>query len=295
VLAFWSGGRNYAAYFGPEGEVGEAEAIAGEPSARRVGGTPRQQWDALVAEALGAIGRGVLKKVVVARTIEVESDRPIEVRRVLKSLEARFPTCRTFSFRGDGDEVFVGSTPELLAETSGGRFFTEALAGTAAGDGGSELLRSQKDRAEHQAVVDGIREALGAGVEIAPEPQVRRLSNLAHLCTPISVALAEGDEGLSLARALHPTAAVSGAPRVAALEFLRRHEGLERGWYAGAVGHRGPSGMHLSVALRCARIRGQRATLYVGAGVVEGSTAEAEWLETERKALAMLGALGVAR
>jgi isochorismate synthase len=267
------------------------------PVRRATGGTPVEQWNDAVAAALEAIARGELSKVVLARTIEVECERPIEVRRVLKALEARFPTCRTFSFRDENaGDVFVGATPELLGEAAGGRFVTEALAGTAARADAQSLLTSAKDRAEHQAVVDGIRAALStvtSGIEIAAEPELRLLSNVAHLCTPISAALPAGEDGISFARALHPTAATCGTPRETARAFLRRHEGFDRGWYAGAVGFRGPSGTHLSVALRCARIRGNRATLYVGAGIVAGSTAEGEWLETERKAQTMLAALGV--
>jgi isochorismate synthase EntC len=55
----------------------------------------------------------------------------------------------------------------------------------------------------------------------------------------------------------------------------------------------GPAGTTLSVALRSALISGSRAQVFVGAGIVRGSTAEAEWLETERKSKAMLPALGV--
>lgn len=299
VLAFWSAGRNWAAAFDDPSAIArltEVEPVVVENAGRRAGGTHVDHWNALVAKALTAIRGGAISKVVVARTIEVECERPIEVRRVLKALEARFPTCRTFSFRS-GEETFVGATPELLGEAGGGHFSTEALAGTSSRSDAASLLKSEKDRAEHQAVVDGIRASLSKvtqGIEHAAEPELRLLANVAHLCTPISAVLPAGDDGLSFARALHPTAATCGTPREAALAFLKRHEGFERGWYAGAVGYQGPGGMHLSVALRCARIRGNRATLYVGAGIVEGSTAEAEWLETERKAQAMFSALGVA-
>ncbi|MFT3836678.1 MAG: isochorismate synthase [Myxococcaceae bacterium] len=298
VLAFWSAGRNWAAAFDDPtafARLSEAEPVVAENAGRRAGGTTVDHWNALVAKALTAIRGRAMSKVVVARTIEVECERPIEVRRVLKALEARFPTCRTFSFR-TGEETFVGATPELLGEASGGRFSTEALAGTSSRADAAALLKSEKDRAEHQAVVDGIRASLSKvtqGIEHAAEPELRLLANVAHLCTPISAALPEGDDGFSFARALHPTAATCGTPREAAQAFLKRHEGFDRGWYAGAVGYRGAGSMHLSVALRCATIRGNQATLYVGAGIVEGSTAEAEWLETERKASTMLSALGV--
>ncbi len=305
VLAFWSGGRTWAAAFGREGEagldrwleaLGEEEPVVQPPVAARAGGTPRAAWDALVQRAQEAIGDGTFTKVVVARELRVESPRPFEVRRTLKALEARFPSCRTFSLRSPTGEVFLGASPELLCEVRDGRLWTEALAGTAAAGEGEALLGSQKDRAEHQLVVDGIRAALGPaveGLEVAAEPMLRRLSNVVHLCTAVTAAVPSGVEPLELARRLHPTPATCGAPLAAALDFLRAHEGFPRGWYAGAVGHRGPWGLHLSVALRCARLSGGEAVLYSGAGVVAGSTAAGEWEETGRKARAVLDAVGV--
>jgi salicylate biosynthesis isochorismate synthase/menaquinone-specific isochorismate synthase len=84
-------------------------------------------------------------------------------------------------------------------------------------------------------------------------------------------------------------------PAAAARRFLAEHEGLERGLYTGLVGWAGPQRAELAVALRCALIRGNRARLFVGAGIVEGSCAEREWEETELKARALLEALGAAR
>ncbi len=78
-----------------------------------------------------------------------------------------------------------------------------------------------------------------------------------------------------------------------ALDFIARQEALDRGWYAGAVGALGGGRAHLCVPLRCALLDGATARLFVGAGLVAGSTAPAEWDETQRKAAPMLDALGV--
>ena len=89
---------------------------------------------------------------------------------MLKALEARFPTCRTFLVRGADGSAFVGATPETLCEVHGAALRTEALAGTRAPGQGRALLRSEKDRREHAAVVRGVREALApvrAGLEPA--------------------------------------------------------------------------------------------------------------------------------
>ncbi len=115
---------------------------------------------------------------------------------------------------------------------------------------------------------------------------------MVHLRTSIRAVLRK-DLGLAeVVCALHPTPAVGGSPREHALEFLCEHEALDRGWYAGPVGWVGMGKAHQMVALRSARVKGARARLFVGAGIVAGSNAESEWRETELKSLAMLRALG---
>jgi isochorismate synthase EntC len=97
---------------------------------------------------------------------------------------------------------------------------------------------------------------------------------------------------LDLVAELHPTPAVGGAPRENALAWLRNHEGLERGWYAGPLGWLTPEGEgEFTVALRSLLLRDSEATLYAGAGIVAGSDPEAELVETRLKLRTALGAL----
>lgn len=306
VLAWWDGRRAWIAAFGPAGSdasvlearlrrVEEVEPFTGALVAA-ARSRPRDAWDGLMGRALEAIGRGAFDKLVLARVIDVECEQPFVERAVLKALEARHSRCWTFLVRGRDGRAFVGATPETLCEVHGTELMADALAGTAAPGQGAALLDSNKDRREHAAVVEGIREALGplvAALDIPSAPVVKTLANVDHLHTPIRAALRPAVEALEVARALHPTPAVAGRPRAEAVAWLRAHEGFSRGWYSGAVGAAGPSGLTLSVALRAALLSGRRAEVFVGAGVVAGSTAEAEWLETARKARAVLPALGV--
>ncbi|HVL28067.1 MAG TPA: chorismate-binding protein, partial [Acidimicrobiales bacterium] len=97
---------------------------------------------------------------------------------------------------------------------------------------------------------------------------------------------------LALVAALHPTPAVGGSPRDAALAAIAELEGFDRGLYAGPVGwvdRRGDGDW--AVALRCARVDGRRAVLSAGAGIVAGSDPEQEWTETQAKLEPMLRAL----
>ena len=94
---------------------------------------------------------------------------------------------------------------------------------------------------------------------------------------------------LDLLEVMHPTAAVSGYPREPAAAFLRERERFERGWYAGPVGWFDAEGEGaFAPALRCALLRGDRARLFAGAGLVEGSDPDREWEETALKLGPML-------
>jgi salicylate biosynthesis isochorismate synthase len=306
LLAWRDGRRHLLAAFGEGAQqrLDRARAALDGPlqpaeSARpavRVRNQPgeRERWNALVERALGAIRAGTLDKVVLARAIDVESDAPLRPEALLPALESRYPSCRIFLVRG-ASGVFFGATPEILCRVDGDRVQADALAGSAAPDEAEKLARSGKDLREHRWVVEHIARALkdiAEHVEWPEEPRVRALANVAHLHTPVIARLARGRGIADVAAALHPTPAVGGVPSAAALRFLAEHEALDRGLYAGLVGWVGDDRAELAVALRSALVRGRRARLFVGSGIVEGSSPEAEWEETEMKARALLDALG---
>ena len=308
-LLRWSqGGRSYAAVFGGpsrgalEARLDEARRAlefkaARAPQRVRVLPGARAGWDALVARALGSIARGELAKIVLARTVEAVSEEAIPVPRLLEELARRNPSCTTYLLRGDDGAAFLGATPELFCRLEGRRIFADALAGSAPPGQGAALLASRKDLREHQWVVDHLSKGLRplcAALTVPAEPRVRALANVAHLHTAIEGTLREGVNLAEVIAALHPTPAVLGVPSPAARSFLSAHEGLSRGLYAGLVGLVGPGRAEFAVALRCALVRGRSAQLFVGAGIVEGSTAAGEWDETALKASALLDALGAA-
>ena len=256
----------------------------------------RKAWGELVSAALGRIERTELSKVVLARTVDVRGERPFPEQALLAALEARHPTCRTFFLRGDGGSSFAGATPEMLCRLEGRDLATDALAGSARLAEAQALLDRSKELREHAWVVDHVVAALRSiseRVEAAGGPEVRKLADVAHLYTPIQARLREGKGLADVVEKLHPTPAVGGVPSRAAMRFISEEEKLGRGLYAGIVGLCGPGRADLAVALRCALLRGPSARLYVGAGIVAGSTAEGEWAETELKAQALLSALGV--
>ena len=263
-------------------------------------------YEALVSEAVAAIDRRAFHKVVLARTLTL--DRSLDVVKVLDRLRQRNPACATFAF-SVGETTFLGATPEELVTLDGSRLHTTALAGTAPRGDSPEaderlaagLLASAKNRSEHRFVVDGITEALtGLGlVDPAPaEPGLMRLNRVQHLHTPITAEVQRRRTGASdmdvlrAAGVLHPTAAVGGAPTGASLEFIARHEGFDRGWYAAPVGWCDLDGNgEMGVALRCALTGPEGACLFAGAGVVADSLPAEELTETAYKLRALLDAI----
>ena len=131
---------------------------------------------------------------------------------------------------------------------------------------GEQLLRSDKDREEQAIVARRIErtlEPVSVWVTGADEPMLVKVQNVQHLATPIRAQLADPLPAVELAGMLLPTPAVGGEPREAALPLIPALEGLDRGWYAGAVGWTdlGEDG-EFCVALRCALLRGiDRASL----------------------------------
>ncbi|HKA87224.1 MAG TPA: chorismate-binding protein [Haliangiales bacterium] len=256
-----------------------------EPGADRIERGTRADFTALVAAATREIRAGRAEKIVVARRTSVWG------RFDDAGVLARLPCGVTrFAFRRDR-ATFLGATPERLLGKVGPVLHTEAIAGTSAA-----ATFGDKDRAEHAPVVRAIVEGLaaaGARAEVAPAAP-RVLPDLAHLVTPIRARLGGPAHLLDVAAALHPTPAVGGTPRDAALAWIRAHE-APRGWYAGAVGWFDAAGDgELHVALRCALIGAERAILFAGAGIVAASEPDAEYDETVLKERTLLRALGVA-
>ncbi len=260
-------------------------------------------YRAAVGRALEHIAAGEFQKIVLARAQDLESDRPLHPLRMLNGLRQRFPNCYAFSFaRGQGPS-FIGASPERLVRVSKGRLETEALAGSIRrGASASEdaalaaaLLRSEKDLREQRQVLDDIVRRLaplGLVPEFPPAPQIRRLANVQHLDTPVTAALPDGVRVLDVLGAMHPTPAVGGNPRAAAIARIRDLEGFPRGLYAGALGWlNARGGGEFFVGIRSALVEGRKARVYAGAGIVAGSTPEKEFGETELKFKAMLDAL----
>jgi menaquinone-specific isochorismate synthase len=260
---------------------------------------PDHLWLGAVVECLRRISSGEVDKVVLARDYAVWSRQPFVEGALLDYLSRRFPACHVFSVDG-----LVGASPELLIRRRRSGLTSLVLAGSAPRHPdpttdrrrGEELVRSPKERLEHELAVRSVREALEpltSHLEFDAHPRLLRLDNVQHLATGVRARLATELDALTVAAHLHPTAAVGGYPTAAALDLIAELEGMDRARYAGPVGWMDAAGDgEFAIALRCAEVSGARARLFAGAGIVAGSLPEAELEETRLKLAAMMGALG---
>ncbi|HEX5909317.1 MAG TPA: isochorismate synthase [Thermoleophilaceae bacterium] len=271
------------------------------PTARpRVAGAaaPSHYEDA-VRRAVERIRSGQMSKVVLAREVRVQTGREIDPAPVLDALRGGFPDCYCYCVGGAGGS-FVGASPELLVRRDGARAQTVALAGTTRRSAdpavddhlGEQLRQSPKNRSEQAIVERRIQSTLApvsVWVAAAEEPVLIKVLNVQHLATPIRAQLSDPVPAVELAGRLHPTPAVGGEPRAVAEPMIPELEGLDRGWYAGAVGWTDLSeDGEFCVALRCALLRGDVAHLYAGCGIVADSVPADELAETEFKLQALL-------
>src|SRR5579875_1897611 len=274
-----------------------------QPSRRIESALLPAHYEAAVQRAKELIASGAARKLVIAREVIVHSSRRVSVPTIYDAMRQRFPSCFNFLISTGGGATFFGASPELLVRREGLRLTTMALAGSTRRSAdpavdrhfGEQLLRSATHREEHGIVVQRIvgeleRHALWATA--AEEPTIGRVANSKHHATAIRAQRAEPVSVIEAAGWLHPTPAVGGEPKEAALELIPTLEGFDRGWYTGPVGFCDANGEgEFCVALRCVLAADTEARCFVGNGIVRDSDPAAELAETELKLQAMLSLL----
>jgi isochorismate synthase len=259
-----------------------------------------------VAEALRTIESNAVEKVVLARTLVVETDQVLDPRVIARRLYHVDPDRYVFLVALPGAaHALAGASPELLLRRRGARVASDPLAGSAPRspdpaedrERAHRLLQTVKERHEHRIVAEAVADTLSSyceQLEVDPQPSLLSTATLWHLHTAIRGRLRpDAPDALTLAAALHPTPAVCGMPPEAALSVIRELEPFDRRFYAGIAGWVDNHGDgDWVIALRCAEVMGRTARLYAGAGIVAGSDPAAEDREADVKFGAMLHALG---
>lgn len=260
----------------------------------------RERYETAVRDAVTDIAAGALAKVVLARAVDVDAASTIAASWLVRRLVAAYPDCWVYLHDG-----LVGASPELLVRLDRGLVVSRVLAGTAGRSKQAtlgllaQLTDDGKDRREHSLAVDSAVEALRplVGALITNEtPYVLTLPNVLHLASDVGAVANPGVDALDLVAALHPTAAVGGVPRTAAMAAIARLESVDRGRYSGPVGWIDAAGDGtFAIALRCGQLsRDARSIrLFAGCGIVADSDAAAEYDESVAKLLPLTDALGV--
>ena len=204
-----------------------------------------------------------------------------------------------------GDEVVVGSSPEVMVKVEGRRATVRPIAGTIRRGTDEEedrqlvekMLADPKEQAEHIMLLDLGRNDLGrvavtGSVRVDEQMAVERYSHVHHIVSNVSGTLREDAGRFDAFRATFPAGTLSGAPKVRAMEIIEELEPTRRGVYGGAVGHVDFDGnLDTCIAIRTVVIKDGKVHVQAGAGIVADSIPEQEQAECEAKARAVLLAL----
>lgn len=276
------------------GSYAEAVDVAAAPAGREADGpwqrsTGRDSYlestSALIATLKRRGGKCVRMRGICS------AGRVLDLNAAVAEVFDRFPAAFCHCYYTPATGLWVGATPELLLDCSGGRVRTMSLAGTraAATPGGWD----DKNVREQAFVTDFIRDVFRS-LYLAPvisEPKTLRYGAIEHICTRIEAEVPRGYDPSALIDALSPTPAVAGLPRDTALAEIVAIEDTPRRCYAGWVAVRSAEGLKAFVNLRCAQLSAGGWCVYTGGGITADSDAASEWRETEAKAAPLLDIL----
>ena len=267
----------------------------GEPAPVAVDASAKAAFEDLVAKSVKAIKSGQFKKLVTSRT-ETAQLSGNDITAVYENLLYAYPNAFKYCFFHPKTGLWMGATPEQLLKAQNHTIHTVALAGTQLYKEGETAVWENKEKEEQQFVTDFILKELRDYISDirTTEPYTFRAGNLVHIKTDISAELKDAQSLKDVIQTLHPTPAVCGLPKVDAKVFIQEHEGYNREYYAGFLGELNrdfTTGKHaqtdLFVNLRCMKVCGSTAQLFIGCGITKDSNPEKEFFETVNKSMTM--------
>ena len=234
-------------------------------------------------------------KIVISRNKDFELTN-FSIEKLIERLFSVYPTAFRYIWYHPKTGLWCGATPETLVLIENESFKTMALAGTQPYTDRLPIIWGPKELDEQQLVTDAITNSLQRVTSVlrVSNPYSHRAGSLLHLRTDITGVIKNGKATLTtIATALHPTPAICGSPQIIAKEFILENEGYNREFYTGFLGPINENGntASLMVNLRCMKIEGNTARLFVGGGITIGSQPQEEWNETQNKMQTMLQVL----
>ncbi len=266
-----------------------------EPEPVAVNPQVKAKFEGLVAKCVTAIKAGKFGKLVASRAEMVEFSEA-NIITVYQNLLYAYPNAFRYCFYHPDSGLWMGASPEQLLKVQNQTLHTVALAGTQLYKEEEEAVWENKEKEEQQFVTDFILSELkDYTAQIATtQPYTFRAGNLVHIKTDISAELKDTSSLKNVLQTLHPTPAVCGLPKTEAKQFILEHEGYNREYYSGFMGELNrdfalgkDNQTDLFVNLRCMKVQGNTATLYIGCGITKDSNPEKEFFETVNKSMTM--------
>ena len=274
--------------------TGEVEALFG-----------KEEYCAMVEKGKHYIKEGDIFQIVLSNRLSAPFEGSLfETYRRLRTIN---PSPYMFYFSGTDVEV-AGASPETLVKLEDGVLHTFPLAGTRPRGRSKEedealereLLKDEKELAEHNMLVDLGRNDLGriskfGTVSVEKLRSVERYSHVMHIGSTVRGEIRDDKDALDAISAVLPAGTLSGAPKIRACQLIGELENNKRGIYGGAIGYIDSSGnMDTCIAIRIAYKKNGRVFIRSGAGIVADSVPETEYQECLNKARAVLNALQAA-
>src|SRR5437763_9165692 len=268
--------------------------------------TTRKDFEQLVRNAKEYIAAGDIFQVVLSQRLDfIPEVPPFDIYRALRAVN---PSPYMY-FLKMGDTHVLGSSPEMLVRVTGRKLEYRPIAGTHP-RGKDELedarleekmLTDEKERAEHVMLVDLGRNDLGrvseyGSVRVKDLMYVERYSHVMHIVSALEGKLRPELHALDAFAACFPAGTLRGAPKVRAMQIIEELEPTRRGVYGGSVLYADFAGnLDSCIAIRTMLMKGKKAYLQAGAGIVADSDPAREYDESMNKAQAVLRAVQTAR
>ena len=261
-----------------------------------------EEYCRMVERGKHYIKEGDIFQVVLSNRLEAEMEGSLlDAYRVLRTLN---PSPYMFYFSGSDGEI-AGASPETLVKLEQDKLYTFPLAGTRprgatpAEDARleKELLADEKERAEHNMLVDLGRNDIGkisriGTVSVEKYMSIERYSHVMHIGSTVSGIIREDKDALDAVDAILPAGTLSGAPKLRACEIINELENNKRGIYGGAIGYISFTGnLDTCIAIRLAFTKNGKVFIRSGAGIVADSVPEKEYRECIQKAAAVKNAI----
>lgn len=251
-------------------------------------------WVDMIDKCVQDIKSTQLEKVVLARKVIFHTSQNLKGNHLLSQVLEDPQECYIFFLQKDEHHSFLSISPEKLFELNGQTIVVDSIAGTrnrgvtAKEDEelAQQLQGSIKDLHEHHIVAKEIQEKLQALCSDTINPKkenILKLKYVQHLYTSFNGLVREGIDVFDIIDKIHPTPAVGGRPWVIAKEFIKDFENMDRGLYAAPVGYISKNTTIMVVGIRSCLIENNNIHIYGGAGIVNDSIGEDEWIETHNK------------